>query len=196
MEVDNWQIDINATESSTKEASELEKLWTATAEAAGGSITVRLWKWHQERTMKQFVCTWSHYILDFFGGNLCRNCGATHTQHDRRRYRFSSRAPWLQTQMCWFSSEPLQTPSAHWTDRAKWSQKKIWYTHVFFCNAPSNEVIKHLSQDQKTGWQECCSASENCVPPVIISWRVIFFLNRRKKVWWRDVLHNNTIEKW
>lgn len=42
MEVDNWQIDINATESSTKEASELEKLWTATAEAAGGSITVRL----------------------------------------------------------------------------------------------------------------------------------------------------------
>lgn len=196
MEVDNWQIDINATESSTKDASELEKLWTATEEAAGGSITVRLWKWHQERTIKQFVCTWSHYILDFFGGNLCRNCGATHTQHDRRRYRFSSRAPWLQTQMCWFSSEPLQTPSAHWTDRAKWS---IWKydTHTFFfCNAPSNEVIKHLSQDQKTGWQECCSVSENCVPPVIISWRVIFFLNRRKKVWWRDVLHNNTIEKW
>lgn len=76
------------------------------------------------------------------------------------------------------------------------AKKKIWYTHGFFCNAPLNEVIKHLSQDQKTGWQECCSVSENCVPPVIISWRVIFFLNRRKKVWWRDVLHNNTIEKW
>lgn len=75
--------------------------------------------------------------------------------------------------------------------------KKKYDTHTFFfCNAPSNEVIKHLSQDQKTGWQECCSASENCVPPVIISWRVIFFLNRRKKVWWQDVLHNNTIEKW
>lgn len=155
MEVDNWQIDINATESSTKDASELEKLWTATEEAAGGSITVRLWKWHQERTIKQFVCTWSHYILDFLGGNLCRNCGATHTQHDRRRYRFSSRAPWLQTQMCWFSSEPLQTPSAHWTDRAKWSQKKnMIHTRFFFAMPPqmrlSNTCRRIKKQDGRS----------------------------------------------
>lgn len=196
MEVDNWQIDINATESSTKDASELEKLWTATAEAAGGSITVRLWKWHQERTMKQFVCTWSHYILDFFGGNLCRNCGATHTQHDRRRYRFSSRAPWLKLRCADSHLSLFRLPVHTGQTEPNEAKKKIWYTHGFFCNAPSNEVIKHLSQDQKTGWQECCSVSENCVPPVIISWRVIFFLNRRKKVWWRDVLHNNTIEKW
>lgn len=197
MEVDNWQIDINATESSTKDASELEKLWTATEEAAGGSITVRLWKWHQERTIKQFVCTWSHYILDFLGGNLCRNCGATHTQHDRRRYRFSQQGTVASNSdvliLIWASSDSQCT-----LDRqSQMKPKKKYDTHTFFfCNAPSNEVIKHLSQDQKTGWQECCSVSENCVPPVIISWRVIFFLNRRKKVWWRDVLHNNTIEKW
>lgn len=157
MEVDNWQIDINATESSTKDASELEKLWTATEEAAGGSITVRLWKWHQERTIKQFVCTWSHYILDFFGGNLCRNCGATHTQHDRRRYRFSSRAPWLQTQMCWFSSEPLQTPSAHWTDRAKWSQKKNMIHTRFF-----------LQCSLKWGYQTLVAGSKNRMAGVLL----------------------------
>lgn len=155
MEVDNWQIDINATESSTKEASELEKLWTATAEAAGGSITVRLWKWHQERTIKQFVCTWSHYILDFFGGNLCRNCGATHTQHDRRRYRFSQQGTMASNSdvliLIWASSDSQCT-----LDRqSQMKPKKKYDTHtVFFAMLPqmrlSNTCRRIKKQDGRS----------------------------------------------
>ena len=100
--------------------------------------------------------------------------------------------------LIWASSDsPACRLTADCTDRAKWSQKKISYTRFFvvFCSAPPNEVIKHLSQDQKTGCKECCSVAENCVPPVIISWPVLFFLNRREKVWWQDVLHNSMNEK-
>lgn len=157
MEVDNWQIDINATESSTKEASELEKLWTATAEAAGGSITVRLWKWHQERTMKQFVCTWSHYILDFFGGNLCRNCGATHTQHDRRRYRFSSRAPWLKLRCADSHLSLFRLPVHTGLTEPNEAKRKIWYTHSFF-----------LQCSLKWGYQTLVAGSKNRMAGVLL----------------------------
>lgn len=157
MEVDNWQIDINATESSTKEASELEKLWTATAEAAGGSITVRLWKWHQERTIKQFVCTWSHYILDFFGGNLCRNCGATHTQHDRRRYRFSQQGTMASNSdvliLIWASSDSQCT-----LDRQSQMKPKKNMIHTRF----------FLQCSLKWGYQTLVAGSKNRMAGVLL----------------------------
>lgn len=105
-------------------------------------------------------------FLTFLGGNLCRNCGATHTQHDRRVSSVSSWAPWLHTWRCRFSSDSLRTllqavPVHTGQSEPNEASCEKYDTQIFyfFCNAPSYEVIKHLSQDQETGCKECCSPS-------------------------------------
>lgn len=181
MEADKWLFDIYATESSTKDAifnvlphqlhwfftnfwefdtSQLEKLWTATEQAAGGSIMVG----HQDQTM---ICL--HMIALYFWlfwGGICvatvERLIPNITGHDpvfpAGHHGFKLRCADSHLSLFRLSCRPSQCT----LDRLNQMKpkKNMIQTRFFFCSAPSNEVIKHLSQDQKTGWQECCLVEE------------------------------------